>query len=64
MIATVAELPQMLDAVDAAVEAGLMSEGVVASELSFTHPLYRAAIYADLSPTHRQMLHARAAESC
>ena len=62
MIATVAELPDVLDAVDAAVEAGLMSEGVVASELSFTHPLYRAAIYADLSPTHRQMLHARAAE--
>ena len=41
-----------------------MSEGVVASELSFTHPLYRAAIYADLSPTRRQMLHARAAECC
>jgi DNA-binding CsgD family transcriptional regulator/tetratricopeptide (TPR) repeat protein len=62
MITTVAELPDALDAVDAAVEADLMSEGVVASELSFTHPLYRAAIYADLSPTHRQMLHARAAE--
>ena len=62
MIATVAELPQALDAADAAVEAGLMSEGVVASELSFTHPLYRAAIYADLSPTHRRMLHARAAD--
>ena len=62
MIATVAELPDALDAVDAAVKAGLMSEGGVASELSFTHPLYRAAIYADLSPTHRQMLHARAAE--
>ena len=62
MIATVAELPQVLDAADAAVEAGLMSEGVVASELSFTHPLYRAAIYADLSLTHRRMLHARAAD--
>ena len=62
MITTVAELPDALDAIDAAVGAGLMSEGVVASELSFTHPLYRAAIYADLSPTHRQMLHARAAE--
>ena len=58
MITTVAELPDVLDAVDAAVKAGLMSEGVVGSELSFTHPLYRAAIYADLSPTHRQMLHA------
>jgi DNA-binding CsgD family transcriptional regulator len=62
MITMVAELPDASDAVDAAVEAGLMSEGVVASELSFTHPLYRAAIYADLSPTHRRMLHASAAE--
>ncbi len=31
-------------------------------ELTFTHPLYRAAIYADLSPTSRRELHARAAE--
>jgi DNA-binding CsgD family transcriptional regulator len=62
MISTVAELPHARDAVDTAVESGLMREGVVASELSFSHPLYRAAIYADLGPTHRRMLHARAAE--
>jgi DNA-binding CsgD family transcriptional regulator len=62
MITEVAELEDIFDAVDAAVQAGLMSEGAVGSELSFTHPLYRAAIYADLSPTHRQLLHARAAE--
>ena len=42
---------------------GVMTERVIASELSFTHPLYRAAIYTDLSPTRRQMLHARAAEA-
>jgi len=46
---------------DEAVAAGLLSDGVV-SELSFTHPLYRAAIYSDLSPTNRRRLHARAAE--
>ena len=62
MIATVAELADPNDAIDEAVASGLMSEVVVASELSFTHPLYRAAIYGDLSPARRQMLHARAAE--
>ena len=31
------------------------------SELSFTHPLYRAAIYDDLSPAVRRGLQARAA---
>jgi ATP/maltotriose-dependent transcriptional regulator MalT len=34
----------------------------LASELTFAHPLYRAAIYADLSPTSRRALHARSAE--
>jgi DNA-binding CsgD family transcriptional regulator/tetratricopeptide (TPR) repeat protein len=61
MIARVAELADPTDAIDEAVGTGLMSEFVVLSELSFTHPLYRAAIYADLSPARRQMLHARAA---
>ena len=31
------------------------------AELTFTHPLYRAAIVADLSPARRRELHARAA---
>ena len=63
MIATAAGLADATDAVDAAVASGMMTERVVASELSFTHPLYRAAIYTDLSPTRRQMLHGRAAEA-
>jgi DNA-binding CsgD family transcriptional regulator len=62
MIATVAELTEPTDAIDEVVASGLLSELVVPSELSFTHPLYRAAIYGDLSPARRQMLHARAAE--
>jgi len=61
-IVSVARLPDAQHDVDAAVAAGLLSEGAAMSELSFTHPLYRAAIYADLSPTTRRELHARAAE--
>jgi DNA-binding CsgD family transcriptional regulator len=61
-ITSVARLPDARSEVDAAVAAGLLSENVVASELTFTHPLYRAAIYADLSPTSRQEMHARAAD--
>ncbi len=60
-IAAVAQLPDAQDEMDESVAAGLLSEGRV-SELSFTHSLYRAAIYADLSPTNRRRLHARAAE--
>ena len=62
-IATVAGLADATEATDEVVSSGLMSERNIASELSFTHPLYRAAIYTDLSPTRRQMLHARAAEA-
>jgi hypothetical protein len=58
-IAAVAELHDAREEVDAAVGVGLLSEGLV-SELSFTHPLFRAAIYSDLSPTNRRGLHARA----
>jgi DNA-binding CsgD family transcriptional regulator len=62
MIVSVAQLPDARPDVDAAVGAGLLSEDLVRSELSFTHPLYRTAVYADLSPTTRRGLHARAAE--
>jgi DNA-binding CsgD family transcriptional regulator len=62
-IASVAGLPDARSEVDAAVAAGLLTESASASELTFTHPLYRAAIYADLSPTSRRELHGRAAET-
>jgi DNA-binding CsgD family transcriptional regulator len=61
-IAGVAQSSGAQDAIDEAVAAGLLSESALASELTFTHPLYRAAIYTDLSPTSRRALHARAAE--
>jgi DNA-binding CsgD family transcriptional regulator len=62
-ITSVSRLPDVRSEVDAAVAAGLLTEGASAPELTFTHPLYRAAIYADLSPTSRRELHARAAET-
>ena len=31
--------------------------------IAFVHPLYRAAVYADLSPTRRQALHRAAADA-
>jgi DNA-binding CsgD family transcriptional regulator len=61
-ILSVARLLRAEDEVDEAVAAGLLRAGASGAELSFAHPLYRAAIYADLSPTGRRELHARAAE--
>ncbi len=61
-IVSVARLPDARDEVDAAVAAGLLTEDASALELAFAHPLYRAAIYADLSPASRRELHARAGE--
>jgi DNA-binding CsgD family transcriptional regulator len=48
---------------DAALGSGLVEEGASPTELSFVHPLYRAAILGDLSPAGRRELHARAADS-
>jgi DNA-binding CsgD family transcriptional regulator len=61
-IATIAQIADAQNETDDAVDAGLLIEGPLRSELSFAHPLYRAAIYADLPPTRRRELHARAAD--
>jgi hypothetical protein len=61
-IVPVARLPDARNEVDAAVAAVLLTEDASALELAFAHPLYRAAIYADLSPASRRELHARAGE--
>jgi DNA-binding CsgD family transcriptional regulator/tetratricopeptide (TPR) repeat protein len=60
-IASVAEILAPQAQIEEAESAGLLDEKSVASELSFAHPLYRAAIYADLNPTTRRELHLRAA---
>jgi DNA-binding CsgD family transcriptional regulator/tetratricopeptide (TPR) repeat protein len=62
VVASVARLADAQNEVDAAVAAGLLAEGASVPELAFAHPLYRAAIYADLSMRNRRELHARAAE--
>ena len=62
VIMAVAGVPDARSEVDAAVAAGLLSDSAFVAELSFTHPLYRAAIYADLSPANRRELHRRAAK--
>jgi DNA-binding CsgD family transcriptional regulator len=61
IIASVAMVSDWKSAMDGAVDAGLLGVGPTASDLTFAHPLFRAAIYADLSPTNRRELHARAA---
>ncbi|MGA3221650.1 MAG: AAA family ATPase [Acidimicrobiales bacterium] len=61
LIVSVAQLPEARHDMDAAIGAGLLREDLARSELSFTHPLYRAAIYDDLSPAARRELQARAA---
>ena len=61
LIVSVAGLADAEHEVGAAVAAGLLRAPAL-SEVTFAHPLYRAAIYADLGPRTRQDLHARAAE--
>jgi DNA-binding CsgD family transcriptional regulator len=60
-IASVAQLSGAGDEADEAVASGLLEAGQIPTELGFPHPLYRAAIYDDLSPAVRRGLHARAA---
>jgi DNA-binding CsgD family transcriptional regulator len=62
---TIASVAHQTDAqrqVEESVDSGLLNEGAIPLELSFAHPLYRAAIYGDLSPTTRRALHESAAK--
>ena len=58
-----AGLADPLPALDAALAAGLLERvpGRVPAEIAFPHPLLRAAVYDDLSPTRRRDLHLRCA---
>jgi DNA-binding CsgD family transcriptional regulator len=60
-IASVAQLSGAGDEADEAVASGLLEANQIPTELGFPHPLYRAAVYDDLSPGVRRGLHARAA---
>lgn len=59
----VGDVRHPLAAVEAAGEAGLLeaSPSPVVTQISFTHPLVRAAVYHDLGANRRAALHARAA---
>ena len=61
--AKIAELADPIPALDDAVTAGLLLEqwGPAGCVLDFPHPLVRRAIYRDLGPARRSVLHARAA---
>jgi DNA-binding CsgD family transcriptional regulator len=56
----VAELTDAEDELDEATRAGLLESGASTSAVTFAHPLFRAAIYTDLSQRTRRRLHARA----
>jgi DNA-binding CsgD family transcriptional regulator/tetratricopeptide (TPR) repeat protein len=62
-VAEVAELDDVTAPLSEAVRSGLLSEsgGPAAAEVTFPHPLVRAAVYTDLGPTRRRELHRRAA---
>ncbi|MGH7744398.1 MAG: AAA family ATPase, partial [Candidatus Dormibacteria bacterium] len=64
LAAALAGLSDPLTAVDAAAAAGLVTvESAVTGPVGvFTHPLVRAAVYAELSLSRRAALHRRAAE--
>jgi DNA-binding CsgD family transcriptional regulator len=60
----IAGLPQPTRALEALLTTGFVtwSPGEMQVPVEFSHPLYRTAVYDDLSPTRRQQLHRAAAE--
>jgi len=61
LLALVAGLSSAASAADALLSTGFVGwRAGDAARMEFTHPLYRAAVYADLPPSMRQELHRRA----
>ncbi|MDT3443829.1 LuxR C-terminal-related transcriptional regulator [Pseudofrankia sp. BMG5.37] len=58
----VAGLDEPLPALDQAVAAGLLEEGLNGRDVTFPHPLVQAAVYRQLGPARRVELHLRAAQ--
>jgi DNA-binding NarL/FixJ family response regulator len=61
----VARIPEPTRALDEAITAGILEwvAGPVGDDLAFSHPLVRAAVYGDLSPSRRRDLHDAAARA-
>jgi DNA-binding CsgD family transcriptional regulator len=64
VVARIAGLRRPTPALESLLTAGLVTwePGEMHTPVQFAHPLYRAAVYDDLSPTRRQALHAAAAQ--
>jgi DNA-binding CsgD family transcriptional regulator len=63
-VGRIAGLRQPTPALESLLTAGFVTwePGEMHTPVQFTHPLYRAAVYDDLSPTRRQALHHAAAQ--
>jgi DNA-binding CsgD family transcriptional regulator len=61
LVGTVVGAERLEDALEQAEGSGVAT--VAAGEIRFAHPLYRSAIYADASRTHRHRVHAAIAEA-
>ena len=63
-VGRIAGLRQPTPALESLLTAGFVTwePGEIHTPVQFTHPLYRAAVYDDLSPTRRQALHHAAAQ--
>ena len=61
----IARIDHPAEALEALLGTGFVAwwPGEASTPACFTHPLYRAALYADLAPTRRRELHRAAAES-
>jgi ATP/maltotriose-dependent transcriptional regulator MalT len=61
----IARVDHPAEALEALLGTGFVAwwPGEASTPACFTHPLYRAALYADLAPTRRRELHRAAAES-
>ena len=61
----IARVDHPAEALEALLGTGFVTwwPGEASTPAGFAHPLYRAALYADLAPTRRQELHRAAAES-
>jgi ATP/maltotriose-dependent transcriptional regulator MalT len=65
VVTSVARIPEPTRALDEAIEAGMIKRVArpVGDDLMFSHPLIRAAVYSDLSPSRRGELHTAAARA-